>query len=237
MLWKAKADEPAWAQWDAPFGRGRPGLAHRVLGHEHEVPGRDLRPPLRRRRPRLSRTTRTRSRRASAAPGRPFVRHWMHVEHLLVENETMSKSKGNFFTIPDLLERGPSARRHPLPARVGPLPQAAQLHLGGPGPRHGGPRADPRPRAAAGRGRARGSGGAAEAAVACEARAEFDAALADDLNTPEALAAVHDLVTAGQRAAGRGRPDPRRRPPARHGRARSRWTACSACSCPGARTS
>ena len=25
VLWKAKADEPAWAQWDAPFGRGRPG--------------------------------------------------------------------------------------------------------------------------------------------------------------------------------------------------------------------
>ena len=47
VLWKAKSDEPAWAQWDAPFGRGRPGLAHRVLGHEHEVPGRDLRPALR----------------------------------------------------------------------------------------------------------------------------------------------------------------------------------------------
>ena len=53
VLWKAKADEPAWAQWDAPFGRGRPGLAHRVLGHEHEVPGRDLRPALRRRGPHL----------------------------------------------------------------------------------------------------------------------------------------------------------------------------------------
>ena len=40
----------------------------------------------------------------------------MHVKHLLIENETMSKSKGNFFTIPDLLERGhrPEAIRYLL---------------------------------------------------------------------------------------------------------------------------
>ena len=53
VLWKFKSDEPAWAQWDAPFGHGRPGLAHRVLGDEHEVPGRDLRPARGRRRPDL----------------------------------------------------------------------------------------------------------------------------------------------------------------------------------------
>ena len=49
----SKSDEPAWAQWDAPFGKGRPGLAHRVLGHEHEVPRRDLRPARGRRGPHL----------------------------------------------------------------------------------------------------------------------------------------------------------------------------------------
>ena len=76
------------------LGPGPAGLAHRVLGHEHEVPGRDLRPPLRRRRP-SSRTTRTRSRRASAATGKPFVRHWLHVEHLIVDGQKMSKSLGN----------------------------------------------------------------------------------------------------------------------------------------------
>ena len=37
-----------WPSGTRHFGRGRPGLAHRVLGHEHEVPGRDLRPALRR---------------------------------------------------------------------------------------------------------------------------------------------------------------------------------------------
>ena len=51
VLWKAvKPGEPSW---DSPWGPGRPGLARRVLGHEHEVPGRDLRPPLRRRGPDL----------------------------------------------------------------------------------------------------------------------------------------------------------------------------------------
>ena len=45
-LWKgAKPGEPAW---DSPWGPGRPGLAHRVLGHGHEAPGRDPRHPRRR---------------------------------------------------------------------------------------------------------------------------------------------------------------------------------------------
>jgi cysteinyl-tRNA synthetase len=44
VLWKSKSDEPEWAQWDAPFGTGPPGLAHRVLRDEHEVPRRDVRP-------------------------------------------------------------------------------------------------------------------------------------------------------------------------------------------------
>ena len=51
VLWKAaKPGEPSW---DSPWGPGRPGLAHRVLGDEHEVPRRDLRHPLRRRRQHL----------------------------------------------------------------------------------------------------------------------------------------------------------------------------------------
>jgi cysteinyl-tRNA synthetase len=47
---------------------------------------------------------------SEAATGRPFVKHWMHCEHLIVDGEKMSKSKGNFHTLRDLLDRGLSPR-------------------------------------------------------------------------------------------------------------------------------
>ena len=53
-LWKAaKPGEPETASWDTPFGRGRPGLAPRVLGDGAALPRRDLRHPRRRPRPAL----------------------------------------------------------------------------------------------------------------------------------------------------------------------------------------
>ena len=47
---------------------------------------------------------------SEGATGKPFVRTWMHAEHLVVDGEKMSKSKGNFFTLPDLLARGAAPR-------------------------------------------------------------------------------------------------------------------------------
>jgi cysteinyl-tRNA synthetase len=44
------------------------------------------------------------------APGQPFVKHWMHAAHLLVEGRKMSKSLGNFLTVRDLLGRGHGGR-------------------------------------------------------------------------------------------------------------------------------
>src|SRR5205085_3518646 len=43
---------------------------------------------------------------SEAVTGRPFVRFWVHGEHLLVNGEKMAKSKGNFFTLRDLLDKG-----------------------------------------------------------------------------------------------------------------------------------
>ena len=53
---------------------------------------------------------------SEAATGKPFVRYWLHAEHLLVEGEKMSKSLGNFFTLRDLFGKGykPSALRFAL---------------------------------------------------------------------------------------------------------------------------
>jgi cysteinyl-tRNA synthetase len=128
--------------------------------------------------------------------GQPFVRHWMHVEHLLIENETMSKSKGNVFTIPELAERGhpPDAVRYLL--CQGHYRKKLNFTWDG---LH---------QAAVSLEKVRGfarrldevdrdGDDAAARAAAEKARTEFDRALADDLNTPEALAAVHGLVNDG----------------------------------------
>jgi cysteinyl-tRNA synthetase len=53
---------------------------------------------------------------SEGATGKPFARFWLHVKHLRVEGEKMSKSAGNFITVRDLLEEGvePAAIRHLL---------------------------------------------------------------------------------------------------------------------------
>ncbi len=191
-LWKLKTDEPVWAQWEAPFGKGRPGwhiecsaMSMKYLGETFDLHagGEDLIFPHHE----------NEIAQSECGTGRPFARHWLHVKHLLIDNETMSKSKGNFFTIPDLLARGhaPEAIRYllagshyrkPLNFGFEGLQQAAsaleRIHglL---------KRLDEAAEAGP-------EGPAEEACRSC--RAVFDASLADDLNTPEALAAVHGLV-------------------------------------------
>jgi cysteinyl-tRNA synthetase len=102
-LWKrAKEGEPSW---ETELGPGRPGwhiecsaMSSRYLGptfdihcggvdnifphHENEIA------------------------QSEAFSGRPFVRYWMHCHHLVVDGEKMSKSKGNFYTLRDLLQKG-----------------------------------------------------------------------------------------------------------------------------------
>ena len=107
VLWKgAKDGEPAW---DSPWGPGRPGwhiecsaMSAKYLGetfdihcggvdnifphHENEIA------------------------QSESANGVPFVRTWLHCEHLIVDGEKMSKSLGNQYTLTDLLQRGCSPR-------------------------------------------------------------------------------------------------------------------------------
>ena len=123
VLWKAtkpsgegpagKIDEPSW---DFGFGRGRPGwhlecsaMALRLLGeppidihcggvdlifphHENEIA------------------------QSEGATNTQLARFWMHVEHLLIDEEKMSKSLGNVFNLPDIVAKGyrPSALRYLL---------------------------------------------------------------------------------------------------------------------------
>jgi cysteinyl-tRNA synthetase len=104
VLWKAPKDarEP---RWPAPFGEGRPGwhlecsaMAMKYLGETLDLHcgGVDL----------LFPHHENEIAQSEAVTGRPFVRFWVHGEHLLVNGEKMAKSKGNFFTLRDLLEKG-----------------------------------------------------------------------------------------------------------------------------------
>jgi len=205
VLWKLKGDEPAWAQWDAPFGRGRPGwhiecsaMSMKYLGETFDIHcgGIDLIFPHHE----------NEIAQSECGTGKPFARHWMHVDHLLVENETMSKSKGNVYNIPDLLGKGfrsdqirymlsqshyrkafnftweGLAQVETALGRIHTFWNRLQEETNGPeGPIHD---------------------DAAKAASA--ALSTFEAALASDLNAPEALAAVHGLVSSGNTLADRG---------------------------------
>jgi cysteinyl-tRNA synthetase len=105
VLWKAaKPDEPADAQWSGRYGPGRPGwhiecsaMSCAVLGEHFDIHGggMDLQFPHHE----------NEIAQSEGATGRPFVNVWLHNGFLNVDNEKMSKSLGNFFTIRDVLAR------------------------------------------------------------------------------------------------------------------------------------
>ncbi|MFH0985243.1 MAG: cysteine--tRNA ligase [Candidatus Omnitrophota bacterium] len=113
VLWKAaKEGEPSW---DSPWGKGRPGwhiecsaMGMRHLGETIDIHagGEDLVFPHHE----------NEIAQSEAATGKPFVKYWLHAKHLLANGEKMSKSKGNFFTLRDLLDKGydPMALRYAL---------------------------------------------------------------------------------------------------------------------------
>ena len=105
VLWKsAKESEPDDAKWDSPFGKGRPGwhiecsaMSCTILGEHFDIHGggMDLQFPHHE----------NEIAQSEGATGKPFVNYWMHNGFLNVDNEKMSKSLGNFFTIRDVLKR------------------------------------------------------------------------------------------------------------------------------------
>ena len=104
VLWKsAKADEPADVKWQSPFGEGRPGwhiecsaMGCEMLGESFDIHGggADLQFPHHE----------NEIAQSEGATGKPFAQTWMHNGFINVDNEKMSKSLGNFFTIRDVLK-------------------------------------------------------------------------------------------------------------------------------------
>ena len=197
VLWKGTKPGEPW--WDSPWGPGRPGwhiecsaMALDVFGPRLDIHtgGVDLIFPHHE----------NEIAQSEGALGGPWVSYWVHGEFLMVEGEKMSKSLGNFFTLRDLVAKGvdPITFRFAIEsnhyrklynfsfeglraakATLERLRTFRRRMEDAPGlPREGAPEADVDPRARVAR-----------------AREEFWQAMADDLNAPEALAAILTLVT------------------------------------------
>jgi len=191
-LWKlvGEDDQPGW---DAPFGRGRPGwhiecsaMSMKYLGETFDLHagGVDLQFPHHE----------NEIAQSEGATGKLFAKYWVHSEFLKIDDVTMSKSKGNFFTFRDLHNQGysPLAIRYLLLS----VPYRKQLNFTFEG-LAGAETTVERLRnfkrlISDAQTTASGSGNVA-AAVETALR-EFEAAMDDDLNTAAGLAAVHDMV-------------------------------------------
>jgi len=195
-LWKGwkKESEPETAAWPSPWGPGRPGwhiecsaMAGKYLGHAFDIHGGgvDLRFPHHENEQAQSR-----------AAGRPFATYWMHNAWITTAGEKMSKSLGNSLTIPKVLEqhRGIDLRFYLVAAHYRSHVEFSFEAL---------------EEAAAGFARIeRYVDRAAEVlgelpadGIAC---ADFVDAMNDDLGTPAAVAALHDVVREGNKLLGNG---------------------------------
>ncbi len=104
VLWKPSDDD--LPGWDSPWGRGRPGwhiecsaMSGRYLGKTFDIHGggQDLVFPHHE----------NEIAQSVCANSAPFARYWVHNGHLMVNGEKMSKSLGNFFTVHEILEKAP----------------------------------------------------------------------------------------------------------------------------------
>lgn len=191
-LWKLVSDENATG-WDAPFGRGRPGwhiecsaMSMKYLGETFDIHagGVDLQFPHHE----------NEIAQSEGATGRPFAKYWLHGEFLKIENEKMAKSLGNDFTFRDIRDRGfsPLAIRYLLLS----VPYRKQLNFTFEG-LNGAASAVERLhqfRRLVTASQVSEDKGTGIEKTAANALAEFEAALDDDLNTSQALAAIHNLV-------------------------------------------
>ena len=181
VLWKAaKPDEPAW---DSPWGPGRPGwhiecsaMSTSCLGDTFDIHGggADLTFPHHE----------NEIAQSEGATGHPFVRYWLHNGFVRINDEKMSKSLGNFFTVREILQHYQaeevryfiltSQYRSPLNYDEEHLQNARGALTRFYTALRGLPQGEP-------------AGGEAFSK-------RFDAAMDDDFNTPEALAVMFDMV-------------------------------------------
>ncbi|HKB58983.1 MAG TPA: cysteine--tRNA ligase [Gallionellaceae bacterium] len=193
VLWKhARAEEPAEATWDSPWGPGRPGwhlecsaMGSDLLGKHFDIHGggADLQFPHHE----------NEIAQSEGAHQCQYVNYWMHNGFVRVDNEKMSKSLGNFFTIREVLEKYDAevVRFFILRAHYRSPLNYSDAHLDD------------------AKGALTRLYTALKAAPAEDAVADWDephgqrfrAAMDDDFNTPEAVAVLFDLANQVNREA------------------------------------
>ena len=194
VLWKPSTpDQPGW---DSPWGRGRPGwhiecsaMSWKHLGEEFDIHGggADLLFPHHENEVAQS---------VCAFPGSRFARYWMHNGMLLVDGEKMSKSLGNFRTVQDILALGPWAGEA-FRLLLLKTQYRAALDYTEAGLHEARKELDRFYRALSKMEVVTPERGDEPHPVEAPA---FELALADDLNTPLALATLHHLVSAANEA-------------------------------------
>jgi cysteinyl-tRNA synthetase len=190
-LWKAP--KPGEHFWETPIGKGRPGwhiecsaMAMKYLGETLDIHtgGVDLAFPHHE----------NEIAQSEGATGKPFVKMWLHAEHLIIEGEKMSKSLGNFYTLRDLFAKGykPSTIRFLLLS----VPYRRQLNFTMDGLRQAASSVERLRNFVTRLETEKFTAGetAAIAAMVQKAEEDFEKGLEDDLNTAQALAAIFDLV-------------------------------------------
>jgi len=182
-LWKStKPNEPSW---DSPWGKGRPGwhiecsaMSTQCLGNHFDIHGGGMDLIFPHHENEIAQS--------EGATGEHFVNYWMHAGFVRVDDEKMSKSLGNFFTIREVLQKYPaevvryflltSHYRSPLNYTEENL-QNAQAALTRFYTALRGIESE-----------------AVEAVADSDWEQRFDVAMEDDFNTPEALSVLFDLV-------------------------------------------
>ena len=108
-LWKAWDEEDGDVDWESPWGRGRPGwhiecsaMATALLGDQIDIHCGGVDNIFPHHEAEIAQS--------EGVTGKKFVRYWLHCAHLLVDGQKMSKSLGNFYTLPDLLKKGYTGR-------------------------------------------------------------------------------------------------------------------------------
>ncbi len=191
-LWKAWTEADGDVFWNTPLGKGRPGwhiecstMSHKYLGQPFDihVGGVDLIFP--------HHTNEIAQ--SECAYGCRFANFFVHNAHLMVNGEKMSKSKNNFFTVRDLLEKGYDKRA----IRYEFLKSGYRQTLDFMEKNMAGNKSiiDRLDNFTERLGSANGTGWADVDAVLQKARTAFDEAMDNDLNTPEALAAIFELMS------------------------------------------
>ena len=104
-LWKSWTNEDGDIFWNSPWGKGRPGwhiecsaMSIKYLGEHFDIHCGGVDNIFPHHENELAQSI--------SVTGKPFVNYWIHSEHLHLKGDKMSKTQGNFYTIPDLISKG-----------------------------------------------------------------------------------------------------------------------------------